>query len=310
MTERMAGRWIGDTYVIEGRVQAAGDFETLTNHTRLSDIGNRMTTAEGEIDTLQSDLDTAEGEIDTLQSEMDTAQSDIDTAEAAIVALQDAHHTLLRQMIMQAFADNGTALWIPRYASDADEALTDMMGNGNDLNYDHYDDADWSKANGWAGSAAGYFDTGILPQLEQTIYVAFTNVVNPNNNAAPIGVRQSISGTVRNHLVRIYTEATDDHRCAFMGTADGVTPRVQAGVLAMNKNGFWLNGVEFSAQSISTSYAFTTNLFLMAINNLGSPGDYFNDGHIAAAAIVNATDTDSRIFQRSRAMMELIGSVV
>lgn len=283
--KKLPGVWVqGPDLIVDKNLTVSGRVHLLESK---GDLFTWMDGADADVDELQGEMDTAEGEIDTLQESLNTVK---------------------RLLVMQAFSWGTEALWVPKYASDADEALVDLMGNGHDLTYANYSANDWSKGNGWAGSAAGYFDTGILPALEQTIYVAFSNVVNPNNNATPIGVTQYLSDGNRNHLMRIYTAATDDHRCAFMATAAGVTPRVETGVLAMNKDGFWLNGVEFSAQNISTSYTYTRSMYLMCWRNASdAPGDFFNDGYVAAAAIINATDTDSRVFQRSRALMNLLG---
>lgn len=198
------------------------------------------------------------------------------------------------------------AAWRAKGATDANAALVDLTGNANNLTYDNYDSDEWSADNGWAGNGADYFDTGILPALEQTIYLAFVGVASPVNNNSPIGARESISGTFRNHLMRIYVSATDDHRCAFMGTADGVTPRVESGVLAMNKAGFWLNGVKFSAQNITDDYTFTITVFLMAINEAGSAANIMSDGSVAAACIVNSTEHDNIVKYRSNELLKLI----
>lgn len=75
---------------LEGRVDAIETKNTTQdglisqNATGLANLTTRVSTAEGEIDTLQADLNTAEGEIDTLQSDMTTAKSDITTLKGTV----------------------------------------------------------------------------------------------------------------------------------------------------------------------------------------------------------------------------------
>lgn len=217
--------------------------------------------------------------------------------------------TLAVLQVVNRFA-GAEALWVAKGAGTADNALIDLSGNGNHLDYDDYDEGEWRNEYGWAGDGSSVFDTGIIPALEQTVYVAFANVVNPANNAGLIGCREDIGGTIYNHHIRVYVAATDDHRCAFEGTSDGETPRVESGVLAMNKNGFWLNGVEFSAQSITDDRAYSLTMYLMSTRDpSGTAGDVLNDGYVAAAAIVGETDDDEMVYLRSRALMNLIGIV-
>ena len=74
----------------------------------------------------------------------------------------------------------------------------------------------------------------------------------------------------------------------------------------MNKNGTWLNGVKVDPQTITTEYTFTTNMFLMALNAVGTPGSFLLDGHVAAVCIVNATDPNETVEYRSSEMGKLI----
>lgn len=204
-----------------------------------------------------------------------------------------------------AWYNDAEACWIPRGAVSASAALVDLTGNGNDLTYTNYAEAGWSAENGWAGSADGYFDTGIVPQLEQTIYVAFTDTEDTGSNADLIGTRELIGAAQRQHYLR--------NRGGLTGLQYNFMDNVQAdgtyrtdGVVAMNKNGFWLNGVERWAQTISTSYTFTINMFLMALNNNGTENNILTTGHVAAVCIVNATDDDDTIKLRSHAMRNII----
>jgi hypothetical protein len=200
-----------------------------------------------------------------------------------------------------------TAAWIAKGAASANAALVDLTGNGNDLTYDNADSGNWSSANGWAADGTDYFDTGILPQLEQTIYIAYSGMTSLSNNCAPVGVRESISGTFRNHLMRLHLSATNSQTCAFQGTSAGLTPREVTGVVAMNKAGFWVNGVEYSNQNITDDYTYTANMFLMAQHLAGTGArDILDDGHIAAACIVNGTDTDEVTKFRSDELMKLV----
>jgi hypothetical protein len=205
--------------------------------------------------------------------------------------------------------DGAEAAWRAKGAASSSDALVDLTGNGNNLTYDNYASTDWTTANGWAGNGTGYFDTGILPQLEQTIYIAYSGMTSLTNNAAPVGTRESISGTFRNHLMRLHVSATNSQTCAFQGTSAGLTPREVTGVVAMNKAGFWVNGVEYSNQNITDDYTFTANMFLMAQNLAGTGAfDILDAGYIVAACIVNATDSDAVVKQRMAAMEKILAT--
>lgn len=84
--------------------------------TATSDHETRITTAESDIDTLQTDLGTAEGEIDTLQTNLGTAEGDIDALEAADILTFEAGEALEANRLVKLSA--GTAV----YADAADGA--------------------------------------------------------------------------------------------------------------------------------------------------------------------------------------------
>lgn len=202
--------------------------------------------------------------------------------------------------------DNAEACWIPKGAANKDAALIDLTGNGNDLSYTNYDDSGWSAENGWAGSIDGYFDTGIVPQLEQTIYVAITDANSLSNYATAIGAAETINGTLRHHFIQMQGASSADtvYRFENIGYVD--TRRTTA-VIAINKAGFWVNGTEVSDQSITDDYPYTINIFIGARNGNGTADNFLSDGYIVAACIVNATDDDDTIRARTYAMQKLIG---
>lgn len=75
------------TELKERMTTAEGDIDTLQADMTeaqgdISSLETRMTAAEGDIDNLQSDISTAEGDISSLKSRMTTAEGDIDTLQA------------------------------------------------------------------------------------------------------------------------------------------------------------------------------------------------------------------------------------
>ena len=75
------------TELQERMATAEGDIDTLQADMTeaqgdISSLETRMTAAEGDIDNLQSDISTAEGDISSLKSRMTTAEGDIDTLQA------------------------------------------------------------------------------------------------------------------------------------------------------------------------------------------------------------------------------------
>lgn len=98
----------GTTVVGKASADADGNVisETYATQTTVNGIGGRVTTAEGEIDTLQSTvsghtssigtlesgLSTAEGDITALEGRMDTAEGDISTLQNQIAGLTGAMH--------------------------------------------------------------------------------------------------------------------------------------------------------------------------------------------------------------------------
>ena len=203
--------------------------------------------------------------------------------------------------------DGATAAWRATLADSSTDALIDLTGNGYDLNYDNYPSTNWDTTTGWAADGSGYFDTGILPALEQTIYVAFKGTSDTGSNAELIGARELISGTQRQHYLRNRGGVTG-LQYNFQDNVQAVGTFYADGVVAMNKNGFWFNGVELYGQSISTAYTFTLSMYLMALNNNSVAANILPNGYITAACIVNSTESDTIVQQRMTAMKRIVDS--
>ena len=77
-------------------------------------IRGDVTTAEGDIDTLETWRGVAEGEIGALETSMGVAEGDIDTAEAAIVTLQASSRVLLDE-------DSGAGAILEVKSADVDD---------------------------------------------------------------------------------------------------------------------------------------------------------------------------------------------
>ena len=199
--------------------------------------------------------------------------------------------------------DGATAAWRAKGAASSSDALIDLTGNGYDLNYDNFPSTNWNTTTGWAADGAGYFDTGILPALEQTIYVAFKGTSDTGSNAELIGARELISGTQRQHYLRNRGGVTG-LQYNFQDNVQAVGTFYADGVVAMNKNGFWLDGVKLYTTDISTEYEFTLSMYLMALNNNSVAANILPNGYITAACIVNETETDAIVEQRSLAMLK------
>lgn len=81
------------TELKERMTTAEGDIDTLqadmsTAQSDISSLKSRMTTAEGDIDTLQSDMTTAKANISALQADMTTAEGDIASLETRMTAAE------------------------------------------------------------------------------------------------------------------------------------------------------------------------------------------------------------------------------
>ena len=64
-----------------------------------SGLDSRLTTAEGDIDSLESRMTTAEGDIDSLESRMTTAEGDIDSLESRVTETESDISVLQSQVL-------------------------------------------------------------------------------------------------------------------------------------------------------------------------------------------------------------------
>lgn len=85
---------INDTTASATSVYSSNKVDSLLDSLNVTSLTSRLSTAEGEIDTLQGQMTTAEGEIDTLQSKMTTAESDIDTLQSQMSTANSSINTL------------------------------------------------------------------------------------------------------------------------------------------------------------------------------------------------------------------------
>ena len=200
--------------------------------------------------------------------------------------------------------DGATAAWRAKGAASAAAAIVDLTGNGNDLTYDNADSGNWSADNGWAGNGTDYFDTGILPALTQTIYMAFSNVPTSDNQDL-FGTRETILSVTQQHYSRVYN-ASDGKIYMFFQSDIYAEDYPSTGVIAMNRWGKWINGVKVETSTV-TKKDFTLPMYLMASNFNGSAYLPLLDGaYFVAGCIVNSTESDTIVQQRMAAMQAIL----
>lgn len=131
------------TELQERMATAEGDIDTLQADMTeaqgdISSLETRMTAAETDIDNLQSDISTAEGDISSLKSRMTTAEGDIDTLQADMTTAKGNISALQADMTE---AQEGISSLDTRMA-DAEDDITTAENNITALQNDKQDKTD------------------------------------------------------------------------------------------------------------------------------------------------------------------------
>jgi len=197
---------------------------------------------------------------------------------------------------------NCIAAYQPKGAASYAASLTDLSGAGNDA----YEGVapDWDDVSGWRGDGSSmYLKTGITlkpKDTTQTTIVRFSDVGSAGNRyvfgCVTVGKRYALCPNFFGGVLYGYI---------FSNFNFGLGTAVLSGTVALGINGnIFVDGLYYGGTDTSPSEILTDEIFMLAVNNGGSPEAY-SPAHIQAIAFYNTGISADQVLAVHTAMMAL-----